>query len=71
MIDYFALALAHALLVIALLRILARGELDREEALGDVIDELQAQSKQYAQGQFWVAGLAPLAPASPGDAAKI
>lgn len=46
MIDYFALALAHALLVIALLRILARGELDREEALDDVIDEPQAQSKQ-------------------------
>ena len=37
MIDYFALALAHALLVIALLRILARGELDREEALDNVI----------------------------------
>ena len=50
MIDYFALALAHALLVIALLRILARGELDREEVLGDVIDELQAQSKQKRPG---------------------
>lgn len=31
MIDYFALALTHALLVIALLRIAARPELDREE----------------------------------------
>ncbi len=50
MIDYFALALAHALLVIALLRILARGELDREETLGDVIDEPQAQSKQKRLG---------------------
>ena len=50
MIDYFALALAHALLVIALLRILARGELDREEVLGDVIDESQAQSKQKRAG---------------------
>ncbi|MFW2445864.1 MAG: hypothetical protein ACN4E6_00935 [Qipengyuania pacifica] len=50
MIDYFALALAHALLVIALLRILARGELDREETLGDVIDEPQAQSKQKRPG---------------------
>ncbi|MBY8332516.1 hypothetical protein [Qipengyuania pacifica] len=44
MIDYFALALAHALLVIALLRILARGELDREEALGDVIAEPEEHS---------------------------
>ncbi|MFI8665402.1 hypothetical protein ACIGGE_03090 [Qipengyuania sp. NPDC077410] len=50
MIDYFALALAHALLVIALLRILARRELDREEVLGDVIDEPQAQSKQKRPG---------------------
>ncbi|MCH2497089.1 MAG: hypothetical protein MK104_08755 [Erythrobacter sp.] len=50
MIDYFALALAHALLVIALLRILARGELDREETLGDVNDEPQAQSKQKRPG---------------------
>lgn len=31
MIDYFALALTHALLVIALLRIAARPELDRED----------------------------------------
>ena len=46
MIDYFALALAHALLVIALLRILARGELDREEALDNVIAEPQEHAKQ-------------------------
>lgn len=46
MIDYFALALAHALLVIALLRILARGELDREDALGDVIDKPEEHSQQ-------------------------
>jgi len=31
-IDYFALGLTHALIVIALLRIFARTELDREEA---------------------------------------
>lgn len=31
MIDYFALALTHALLVLALLRIAGRPELDREE----------------------------------------
>jgi len=31
LIDYFALALTHALIVIALLRIAGRAELDREE----------------------------------------
>lgn len=31
MIDYFALALTHALLAIALLRLLGRSELDRED----------------------------------------
>jgi len=30
LIDYFALALTHALIVIALLRVLARPDLDRE-----------------------------------------
>jgi len=32
-IDYLALALTHALIVIALLRILTRDELDREDPL--------------------------------------
>lgn len=31
MIDYFALALTHALLVIALLRLIKRDDVDREE----------------------------------------
>lgn len=31
LIDYFALALTHALIVIALLRIVARPDLDREQ----------------------------------------
>lgn len=35
MIDYFALGLTHALIVIALLRILARPELDREDLLAE------------------------------------
>jgi hypothetical protein len=34
-IDYLALGLTHVLIVIALLRIFARGELDREEVLAD------------------------------------
>ena len=33
MIDYFALALCHALILIALARILTRPELDREDPL--------------------------------------
>lgn len=35
MIDYFALALTHALIMIALLRILMRDALDREDPLAD------------------------------------
>lgn len=31
MIDYFALALSHGLLVLAFWRLLGRGDLDREE----------------------------------------
>lgn len=31
MIDYFALALTHVLIAVALLRILSRSELDRED----------------------------------------
>jgi hypothetical protein len=34
-IDYFALALTHALIMIALFRILVRDELDREDPLSD------------------------------------
>ncbi|MBX7501415.1 hypothetical protein K3181_08175 [Qipengyuania sp. YG27] len=35
MIDYFALGLTHVLIVIALLRIFARAQLDREDELVD------------------------------------
>ena len=38
MIDYFALALTHGLLLLAVLRLLGRGELDREAAPGPVVD---------------------------------
>ena len=34
MIDYFALALTHALILIAVLRVLMRDELDREDPPG-------------------------------------
>ena len=37
MIDYLALGLTHALIALALLRILMRDELDREDPLEDVV----------------------------------
>lgn len=43
MIDYFALALTHTLIVIALLRMLVRPDLDREDFS---IDEAVAEAKQ-------------------------
>jgi hypothetical protein len=36
LIDYFALALTHALIVIALLRVLVRPDLDREDLSVDM-----------------------------------
>lgn len=47
MIDYFALALTHALIVIALLRILMRVELDRE---APATDEREATPAPPPQG---------------------
>lgn len=35
MIDYFALALTHALILLALVRIVGRADLDHEDALDD------------------------------------
>lgn len=37
MIDYLALGLTHALIALALLRILMRDELDREDPLEDAV----------------------------------
>lgn len=49
MIDYFALALTHALIVIALLRILMRDELDREDPLADVSSEPDEPTRREAR----------------------
>lgn len=38
MIDYIALGLTHALIMLALLRVLVRPELDREDMLADEPD---------------------------------
>ncbi|WP_369026315.1 hypothetical protein [Qipengyuania sp. RANM35] len=49
MIDYFALGLTHALIMIALARTLVRPDLDREEAMADeaqVADEPAERSKR-------------------------
>lgn len=46
MIDYFALALTHGLILIALLRVLGRDELDRE----DVQTFIEADAAEAAGG---------------------
>ncbi len=42
MIDYFALALGHGLLAIALLRLVMRDGLDKDPLIGSIKDETQA-----------------------------
>lgn len=43
MIDYFALALSHALLLIMLLRLMTRPDLDREDELGPEDEDVPAK----------------------------
>lgn len=45
MIDYFALALGHGLLAIALLRLVIRDGLDEDPLIGSIKDETQANRK--------------------------
>jgi hypothetical protein len=49
LIDYFALALTHALILIALLRILVRPELDREDFAGEVAEVRVKPDKRAAK----------------------
>ncbi|MEX0342279.1 MAG: hypothetical protein AB3N06_06815 [Erythrobacter sp.] len=49
MIDYFALALTHALIMIALLRVLMRDELDREDPLSDDVPGAEPQAGREAR----------------------
>ena len=54
MIDYLALALTHALIVIALLRILTRDELDREDPLAsDPAVTAEAPASRAKQRRTW------------------
>ncbi|GAA3787946.1 hypothetical protein GCM10022600_05470 [Qipengyuania pelagi] len=46
MIDYFALALCHGLLLIALLRLARRSDVDKDAALEDEADTLSAREKR-------------------------
>ena len=46
MIDYFALALCHGLLLIALLRLARRSDVDKDSALEDEADTLSAREKR-------------------------
>ncbi len=45
MIDYFALALGHGLLAIALLRLVMRDGLDADPLIGSIKDETQDNRK--------------------------
>jgi len=45
MIDYFALALGHGLLAIALLRLVMREGLDEDPLIGSINDEAKANRK--------------------------
>ncbi len=45
MIDYFALALGHGLLAIALLRLVMKPGLDEDPLIGSIKDETQANRK--------------------------
>ena len=52
MIDYLALGLTHALIALALLRILMRDELDREDPLEDVaVPEKQPSKREQRRGR--------------------
>jgi hypothetical protein len=46
LIDYFALALCHGLLLIALLRLARRSDVDKDAALEDEADTLSAREKR-------------------------
>ena len=46
MIDYFALALCHGLLLVALLRLARRTDVDSDDALEDEADTLSAREKR-------------------------
>lgn len=49
MIDYLALGLTHALILLALLRILPRDALDREDTLADAVSEPAKTTKREAR----------------------
>ncbi|MFA6218722.1 MAG: hypothetical protein WC692_02975 [Erythrobacter sp.] len=65
MIDYFALALTHALIVIALLRVLVRPDLDREDPSVETPGPATGPSRRVARR---VAGRARRGRKGDGDA---
>ena len=52
MIDYFALALCHGLLLIALLRLARRSDVDSDAALEGEADQLTAREKRAKRRKF-------------------
>ena len=54
MIDYFALALTHGLLVIALFRLMRRDDLDADSAVeteGDAVAETGSETRREARAR--------------------
>ena len=63
MIDYFALALGHGLLAIALLRLVLRDDLDSDPLIGEITDET-ASNRQAVSASGRNAGFSSNADAS-------
>ena len=59
MIDYFALALCHGLLLVALLRLARRTDVDSDDALEDEADGLSAREKRAKRRKLPATGGEP------------
>lgn len=68
MIDYFALALGHGLMAIALLRLVLRADLDADPLIGQLKQEIADNRKAAsAAGRSAARRARGLAPESTGD----
>jgi hypothetical protein len=75
MIDYFALALGHGLLALALLRVAMRGDVDADPLLASLAEDAAARRKtppRRSRGKAAMRGdeAAPPAPAPLPDSAQ-
>jgi hypothetical protein len=53
MIDYFAIALTHALIVMAALRLLTRADLDQDPAPGEADPVVETSKPSIKRGVSW------------------